>query len=59
MTTQAPMYFDHYWGLTVEKFSKHPILSELFSLTSIAYTVNGTEFVGSIEAKNNYPIIAS
>jgi gamma-glutamyl hydrolase len=52
---QKPFYFNHHDGLTVENFQKNEHLKDLFEITSLGYTKNGTEFIGSIEGKD-YPI---
>ena len=45
------LYFNHHFGITPEHFISNPILNEIFVITSISKTENGTTFVSSVEAK--------
>lgn len=48
------LYFNHHYGITPENFVSNSFLNDLFFISSISYTDNGTAFVASIEG-HYYP----
>lgn len=47
METGTAVYFDHNYGISMQNFTNFPKLVSFFDITSVAYTLQGVEFVSS------------